>query len=58
MTTQGSAESQDIVTNKKYRDFALSLEYKLTKAANSGIIFQVAEDTIYKFPYETGPEFR
>jgi hypothetical protein len=58
MNTQGSAESQDIITNKKYRDFALFVEYKLTKAANSGIIFQVAEDPKYKFPYETGPEFQ
>ena len=58
MSTVGSKESQDIITNEKYRDFAISLEYKMTKAANSGVIFQVAEDTIYKFPYETGPEFQ
>lgn len=58
MNSQGGGESQDIITNMKYRDFAFSLEYKLTKGANSGIIFQVAEDTIYKYPYETGPEFQ
>ena len=58
MTTTGSAESLDILTAKKYRNFALSLEYKLTKAANSGIIYQIAEDPKYKFPYETGPEFQ
>jgi hypothetical protein len=58
MTTKGSGEDQDIITNRKYRNFAFSLEYKLTKAANSGIIFQVAEDPKYKFPYETGPEFQ
>lgn len=58
MNSKGGGEDQDIITNKKYRNFALSLEYKLTKAANSGIIFQVEEDTIYKFPYETGPEFQ
>jgi hypothetical protein len=58
MNSKGSGEDQDIITNRKYRDFALSVEYKLTKAANSGIIFQIAEDTIYKFPYETGPEFQ
>lgn len=58
MNSKGGSEDQDIITNKKYRNFALSVEYKLTKAANSGIIFQVAEDTIYKFPYETGPEFQ
>jgi hypothetical protein len=58
MNTTGSAESLDIITNKMYRNFALSLEYKLTRAANSGIIFQVIEDPKYKFPYETGPEFQ
>jgi hypothetical protein len=58
MNSIGSHEDQDIITDRKYRDFVLSLEYKLTKAANSGVIFQVAEDTIYKFPYETGPEFQ
>ena len=58
MNSQGGGEDQDIITNKKYRDFALSVEYKLTKGANSGIIFQLAEDTIYKYPYETGPEFQ
>lgn len=30
MTTEGMAESQDIITNKKYRSFAFSAEYKLT----------------------------
>lgn len=58
MTTEGMAESQDIVTDKTYKNFALSLEFKLTKGANSGVIFQVAEDPKYKFPYETGPEFQ
>jgi hypothetical protein len=58
MTSEGRAENQDIITNKKYRSFAFSVDYKLTKGANSGIIFQVAEDKKYKFPYETGPEFQ
>lgn len=58
MITEGKAESQDILTNKMYTDFAFSVDFKLTKGANSGIIFQVAEDKKYKFPYETGPEFQ
>jgi hypothetical protein len=58
MNSKGGGEDQDIITDKTYRNFALSLEYKLTKSANSGIIFQVAEDRKYKFPYETGPEFQ
>ena len=52
------AESQDVITNKTYKNFALSLEYKLTPGANSGIIFQVKEDPKYQYPYETGPEFQ
>jgi hypothetical protein len=58
MNTTGGAESLDILTDKTYKSFVLSLEYKLTKAANSGIIYQIKEDTTYKFPYETGPEFQ
>jgi hypothetical protein len=58
MKTEGGQESLDIVTDNVYRSFALSLEYKLTKGANSGIIYQIMEDPKYKFPYETGPEFQ
>jgi len=58
MNSKGGNEDQDIITDKKYRSFAFSVDYKLTKAANSGIIFQVAEDPKYKYPYETGPEFQ
>ncbi len=58
MTTEGGAESQDIITDAIYRNFAFTAEFKLTKGANSGIIFQVQEDTTYKYPYETGPEFQ
>ncbi len=58
MNSLGGGEDQDIVTDKQYRNFALSLEYKLTKASNSGVIFQIKEDTLYKYPYETGPEFQ
>lgn len=58
MNTTGGAESQDIITDKVYRNFALSIDYKTDTAANSGIIFQVKEDSKYKFPYETGAEMQ
>lgn len=57
-TTKGGSESQDIITDKEYRNFALSVDFKLMKGTNSGILFQVSEDPKYKFPYETGPEFQ
>jgi hypothetical protein len=57
--TGGKGESHlGLITDKEYESFALSLEFKLTKGANSGIIFQVAEDEKYKYPYETGPEYQ
>jgi hypothetical protein len=58
MNTTGGEESQDIITDKQYSSFAFYTEFKLTRGANSGIIFQVAEDTVYHYPYETGPEFQ
>lgn len=58
MTSSTRAEDQDIITNKEYRSFVFSVDYKMTKGANSGIIFQVGEDKKYKYPYETGPEFQ
>lgn len=58
MNSKGGQEDQDIITNKKYKKFAFSFDFKLTKGANSGIIFQLEENPKYKFPYETGPEFQ
>jgi hypothetical protein len=57
-TTKGGHEAQDIITDKTYRNFAFSVDFKLMKGTNSGIIFQIKEDPKYKFPYETGPEFQ
>jgi hypothetical protein len=57
--TQGGEESnKGLITDKVYKDFALSLEFKVDKGANSGIIFQVAEGPQYTYAYETGPEYQ
>lgn len=57
--TEGGEESNlGLVSDKVYKDFALALEFKVEKAANSGIIFQVAEDPKYTYSYETGPEYQ
>ncbi|MDX2017498.1 MAG: family 16 glycoside hydrolase [Planctomycetota bacterium] len=44
----------DIVTEKEFGDFELSLEWKASPDANSGIMYRAAEDK--NFPWETGPE--
>ncbi len=57
--TQGGEESnKGLVTDKVYKDFALALEFKVDKASNSGILYQVSEDPKYTYAYETGPEYQ
>jgi exoribonuclease R len=47
----------DMVSNEEYENFDLKLEWKISKAGNSGILFHVKEDTTkYKYSYFTGPE--
>ena len=58
LTEGGEESNKGLVTDKVYKDFAFALEFKVDKAANSGIIFQVAEDPKYTYAYETGPEFQ
>ena len=58
MNSEGGSEKQDIITDSVYKDFAFTVEYKLTKGANSGIIYQIKEDTLYKKTYLTGPEIQ
>lgn len=46
----------DIITDKKYDDFELSLEYKISKEGNSGVMFHVLEGD--GPPWHTGPEIQ
>jgi hypothetical protein len=52
-----SAGGGDIVTNDEYETFDLKVEWKISRAGNSGIMFYVHEDTTkYKYAWQTGPE--
>lgn len=48
--------SHDIVTRKKYTDFDLRMEWKLSKGANSGVMYRVAQRGSH--PHSTGPEYQ
>lgn len=48
----------NLVTDKEYTDFVLSLEWKISEAGNSGILWGVVEDKKYRQPYHTGPEIQ
>lgn len=44
----------DIITKDEYQYFELSLEYKISKGGNSGLMFHVTEQLAR--PWQTGPE--
>jgi len=46
----------DIVTNDKYDWFELSIEYNISEAGNSGIMFHVTDDG--RYIWATGPEIQ
>ena len=53
------AEGQgDLVTDKEYENYELSLEWNISEGGNSGVIFGVHEDPIYQATYDTGIEMQ
>lgn len=48
----------DLVTEKTYTNFHLKLEWKISEAGNSGIIFLVQEDGKHEHTWQTGPEMQ
>ncbi|MDB5387844.1 MAG: gdhB 2, partial [Planctomycetaceae bacterium] len=54
--TRAANGAGDIVTKEQYDSFELSIEYKISKAGNSGIMFHVQETE--GAPWQTGPEIQ
>jgi hypothetical protein len=48
----------DLVTDKEYENYELSLEWKIAEGGNSGIIFGVHEDPSLRETYLTGIEMQ
>jgi hypothetical protein len=48
----------DLITDKKYENYELSIEWKISACGNSGVIFNVQEDPKYTATYQTGPEMQ
>ncbi|MEO1545422.1 MAG: DUF1080 domain-containing protein [Bacteroidota bacterium] len=48
----------NMVTDNAYTSFVLSLEWRVSDGANSGIMWGVVEDEKYPEPYYTGPEIQ
>ena len=51
-------EAPDLITKDEFKDFELDLEWKISKAGNSGILFHVIEDPSLDHPYLSAPEMQ
>jgi hypothetical protein len=54
-TTSGM---EDLITDKEYENYELSLEWRISEGGNSGIIFNVKEDPKFSNTYQTGLEMQ
>ena len=54
-----TANGGDIVTDEEFENFDLKLDWKISPAGNSGIIFYVHEDSVkFDHSYKSGPEMQ
>ena len=53
-----TADGKDLTSDKAYSNFDLKLEWKISRAGNSGIIFFAQEDGKHQNSWETGPEMQ
>jgi len=56
--TRTEATNSDLVTDKQFTSFELSVEWMISEEGNSGIFWGVIEDSTYTHTYETGPEIQ
>ena len=54
--TDKSDKRSDLITVDKFDNFELSIEWKISKEGNSGILYHVTEE--YDAPYLSGPEYQ
>tara|TARA_R110000868_G_scaffold113100_1_gene303858 strand:+ start:2599 stop:3324 length:726 start_codon:yes stop_codon:yes gene_type:complete len=51
-----TANGGDIVFEKTYKNFDFKIDWKMSKAGNSGVMFYVQEGKQYEYPWNTGIE--
>lgn len=54
----GSDETGYIVTKKEYENFEMKWDWKIADEGNSGVLYHVVENSKFKVPYVTGPEYQ
>lgn len=53
---EGVTKRSDLITNEKYENFELTIDWKIAPKHNSGIIYRCTEEN--GAPYESGPEYQ
>lgn len=53
-----TGDGGDIISEKEYENFELSLEWRISNCGNSGIIFNSVDNGKYNYMWETGPEMQ
>jgi len=53
-----SSDGGDIITDAEYENYELSLEWKISEAGNSGIIYNIVEADKYEYTWHTGMEMQ
>ncbi|MFM9839657.1 MAG: DUF1080 domain-containing protein [Cyclobacteriaceae bacterium] len=48
----------DLMTTDEFENYEFTLEWKISKCGNSGIIFNVVEADQYQYVWQTGPEMQ
>jgi len=48
----------DIVTDNEYENYEFVTDWKISEGGNSGIIFDIKEDTAFRATYQTGAEMQ
>ena len=54
--TRSGENAGDIITADKYKNFELTLDWRVSEGGNSGIMYRVTEDNDY--PWQSGPEMQ
>jgi hypothetical protein len=54
----GSDKRADLVTDREFTNFEISIDWKASRGGNSGLMYGVVEDKKYDAPWKTGPEYQ
>lgn len=58
LVLEAGSKGDIIYAAEEFDNFDLSLEWKIAKRGNSGVLYHIQEGSRYKAPYETAPEYQ